>query len=144
MNAWPGSRSQFLRWWSPRAPGAIRRQWRRGGRSCGRLRCWWDLRRPTWPVDWREWRRAAGNSFAPTDALVVVWFSVNQAQAGDVPGIDWYAPDGSLYKSAAWDPLPSGGNWCLWGSGRMMFGAWTAAVSWNGAPLFTQKFNLSP
>ena len=88
-------------------------------------------------------------NFAPSDP-VVVWFSVSGAGAGDTPAIDWYAPDGSLYSSSAWDPLPSGGNWCLWGSIQLasdpaaVAGAWRAAVSWNHTPLFTQSFNVTP
>ncbi|MGH9719739.1 MAG: S8 family serine peptidase [Bryobacteraceae bacterium] len=89
--------------------------------------------------------------FSPKDARAVAWFSVREAKTGDRPGMEWYAPDGSLYKSFAWDPLDSEGNWCFSNAidiadnaPASLFGQWNVKVSWNDKPAFTLPFSLAP
>jgi hypothetical protein len=91
------------------------------------------------------------SSFVPTDSIALVWFSVGKANPGDVPEIDFYAPDGSLYDYSIWDPLSSGGSWCFWSWEDVagydiasIFGTWTAVVYWNDAQILTVTFNVVP
>ena len=91
------------------------------------------------------------SNFVPSDSIALVWFSVSKAKAGDIPSVDWYAPDGSYYNSAEFDPLPEDGNWCFWAwnnvAGTDMaskFGTWTAEIYWNDASIQTQEFNVVP
>jgi serine protease AprX len=90
-------------------------------------------------------------SFVPTDPIALIWFEVSKANAGDVASIEFYAPDGSFYNSATFDPLGSGGNWCFWSWNDVagndiasLFGTWTAKIYWNKVPILTVPFNLVP
>jgi hypothetical protein len=90
---------------------------------------------------------AAG--FSPTDDQALVWFLVNYANVGDQATANWYAPDGSLYTSAAWTPVSASGGSCFWDSINIAGSApasepgnWSVSVTWNGSPLFTQQFTI--
>ncbi len=90
------------------------------------------------------------HDFLPWDARAYIWYSV-QGQAGDVPSAEWYAPDGSLYFSTAWDALASSGNWCLWSwinvaehAAASQFGDWTVKFYWNGVEANSLSFRIVP
>jgi uncharacterized protein (TIGR03437 family) len=102
---------------------------------------------------------ASETNFLGTDVQATLWFSVANAQVGDVATSDFYTPSGQLDPAAhaTFGPLTAstlGSNGsasaCFWngllriaGSARAtMPGAWTAKVAYNGQPLFTLAFNI--
>jgi hypothetical protein len=89
--------------------------------------------------------------FLPRDLTAAMWFSVAGAVAGDLAAAEFIAPDGSLYDRVEWDPLESGGSWCMWtwidingSDAERMFGTWNVRVSWNGARVISQTFQILP
>jgi uncharacterized protein (TIGR03437 family) len=104
---------------------------------------------------------ASETNFAGTDAQATLWFSVANAQVGDVATSDFTAPSGQAYPSASvsFGPLTAAtlgsngsGSACFWNARlriagaqpASMPGAWTARVTYNGQPLFTLSFNIAP
>jgi sugar lactone lactonase YvrE len=90
----------------------------------------------------------ATTTFFETDPSAYAWFSVQGANAGDVPVVQWYAPSGTLYTSQTFNPM-SAGSYCLWASipiansaPATMPGAWKVVVTWNGAPVLTLPFTI--
>ena len=91
-------------------------------------------------------------TFLRSDPTAAIWFSVNGANAGDVARVEYIAPNGTQWSKLVWDPLDSGGNWCMWGwlniasSQRTQgqVGKWTVNAYWNDTPIFTTDFTLAP
>ena len=91
------------------------------------------------------------NAFFTTDSQALAWFFVNNAKAGDIPSMKWFQPDGTLFRSRAWEPMEGSGKWCFWDSleipgarAAALPGTWTVKAAWNGSPLFTLTFTLAP
>ena len=89
------------------------------------------------------------SSFLTTDQTVWLWFNVAGANAGDIASATWYYPDGSVYKSANWNPVASSGTWCFpWSipiAGNPPAanpGNWSVRASWNGSALFSLNFTI--
>jgi uncharacterized protein (TIGR03437 family) len=87
--------------------------------------------------------------FAATDERVWLWFDVTGAVTGDRVRDEWYDPEGNLYRSANWNPLPTGGTRCFWDSiflanssaaGRP--GRWEIRVYYNDQFFFSLNFTL--
>jgi uncharacterized protein (TIGR03437 family) len=92
----------------------------------------------------------AASRFAPTDERVWLWFDVTGAAVGDRARDEWYDPDGNLYRSANWDPLPAGGYRCFWDSiflansqAAAKPGRWTIRVYYNDTLFFSLSFTLN-
>lgn len=88
-------------------------------------------------------------SFLITDNQAVVWFSVNNAGAGDQAAANWYTPTGALYTSYSWTPVSNPGSTCLWTSidiagnpPAAQPGVWSVTVTWNGLALFMLTFTV--
>jgi len=89
--------------------------------------------------------------FLPRDPTATMWFSVADALAGDTLYAEFIAPDGSVYDRADWDPIESDGSWCMWtwidikeSAPARMFGNWKVRVTWNGAQVINQTFQILP
>jgi serine protease AprX len=89
--------------------------------------------------------------FLPRDRTATMWFSVADAVEGDIATAEFIAPDGSVYSRVEWDPLESGGSWCMWTwidingtDAARMFGNWSVRVSWNSARVINQAFQMLP
>ena len=87
--------------------------------------------------------------FLPTDARAVVWFTVDNTLAGDIPAVRWQTPAGDTYATEVWDPIRAPGSWCLWAwmdiAGQPaadLQGQWAARVSWNGSAAFDMPFSI--
>jgi uncharacterized protein (TIGR03437 family) len=85
-----------------------------------------------------------------SDERVWFWFDVTGAAAGDRARDEWYDPDGNLYRSANWAPLPSGGYRCFWDSiflanapAAAKPGRWTIRVYYNDTFFFSLSFALN-
>jgi subtilisin family serine protease len=94
---------------------------------------------------------AVVTQFLPRDTQSEVWFSVTGAHSGDQPTAEWYSPDGKVFQTDVFDPLPDGGDWCfsdsLLISGNApasMPGTWTVKVYWNSSLIFTLPFTIVP
>src|SRR5258708_1982475 len=90
------------------------------------------------------------SAFKTTDASIFLYVSASNTTAGDRLTADWIRPDGAVYTTGAYDPLPAGGSWCFDGSINVAGnpaagypGAWTIRGRWNGAAFFTVTFTLS-
>ena len=88
-------------------------------------------------------------AFLTTDKTAFVWFSVNGADANDVPSVTWYTPGGPVYQSSNWSPVASAGNWCFVSSIDIANnppvsspGNWAVRGFWNGSSLFTRTFTI--
>jgi uncharacterized protein (TIGR03437 family) len=89
-------------------------------------------------------------AFLTTDQSAWIWFNVGGANAGDLPSGNWYAPNGTIYKSITWNPVASAGGWCFFANIDIAgnppasnTGNWSVGVSWNGSTLFTLPFTVS-
>ncbi|BDC50674.1 hypothetical protein F183_A29900 [Bryobacterales bacterium F-183] len=88
--------------------------------------------------------------FLPRDLTATVWFTVADAQVGDLVKAEFVAPDGSVWDTVEWDPIDEDGQWCLWtwidvaDGVAKGFGTWKARVSWNDAAVMTQEFQILP
>lgn len=87
-------------------------------------------------------------TFSTNTERIYVWFLVRGVIAGDQFRVQWFAPDGSVFSAASWDPSPAG-DFCFWAwiepakqdlAGKT--GRWTVRVTLNGAPLFELYFQL--
>jgi len=104
---------------------------------------------------------ASETNFLATDTQATLWFSIANAQVGDVATSDFLTPSGQSYPaaSATFGPLTPaalGSNGtaaaCFW-NGRLriagsapagMPGTWTAKLTYNGQPLPNLTFNIAP
>ncbi len=57
---------------------------------------------------------SATTSFLTTDAGVYVFFRISGHATGERLSRVWYSPDGQVYATGQWDPLPAGGEYCKW------------------------------
>ncbi len=92
---------------------------------------------------------AAASRFAASDGRVWLWFDVTGATVGDRARDEWYDPDGNLYRSANWNPLPAGGYRCFWDSINLANtpaaakpGRWTIVVYYNENFFFSLSFTI--
>jgi len=92
---------------------------------------------------------SASYTFAATEPQAAIWFEVTGVNPGDVPRMEWYAPNGSLYSHPSWSATTSGGDWCFWWDMNIagmppasMPGNWLAKVYWNSTPLFALNFQI--
>ena len=90
-------------------------------------------------------------SFSAGDPGATVWFSVAGAAIGDMIQADWYGPEGNLYNTVYWSPLPSGGSWCISNTLPIynappaeMPGDWKVVIIWNGTQLLMLPFAIQP
>ncbi len=89
--------------------------------------------------------------FTRRDARAYLWFLVNNAQAGDRGGVEFYQPSGEQYYSYTWEGLERGGSWCFRASiliaynpPATMLGDWEARVIWNGEAISRHPFRILP
>ncbi len=89
------------------------------------------------------------HAFITTDNEVWLWFLVSGTNTGDQARVEWRAPDGSIYRSASWNPLTSGGGKCFRDnlaiadtSAVNKLGVWNVKVFYNNNTLFSFTFNL--
>ncbi len=92
---------------------------------------------------------AATTGFFTTNSQALIWFLVNNANAGDQITARWNNPAGSVYTTYSWSPPSSSGQWCFWDSIPIAGsppasepGIWNVSVSYNGSFLFTQSFTI--
>lgn len=57
---------------------------------------------------------ASVTSFSSTDEYVHVFFKISGHANGEKLSRIWYSPDGRVYATGQWDPLPAGGEHCKW------------------------------
>lgn len=88
--------------------------------------------------------------FSLTDERVWIWFDATGTTANDHVRDEWYDPDGNLYRSVSWNPLPSGGFRCFWDSISLANspaatrpGRWTIIVYYNDNYFFSINFYLN-
>ena len=55
-------------------------------------------------------------SFSSTDARVYLFFQISGHSDGERLSRVWYSPDGNVFATGQWDPLPAGGSICRWAS----------------------------
>lgn len=80
---------------------------------------------------------------------IYLWFSVSGLSIGDRLSDRWTAGDGSLYKTANWNPVTTSSS-CYWSwiepekdnIPASKAGDWTASLLRNGTRLFTASFRL--
>ena len=92
----------------------------------------------------------AYTSFATTEPEAYLWFYVRGTSAGDVGDITFYSPNGAVFSTSAWPPIPSAGSICFTSAplriagerAASLPGAWTVRVRYNGEPLFNLPFNI--
>ncbi|MRR11856.1 hypothetical protein EG835_05175, partial [bacterium] len=72
----------------------------------------------------------AVTTFSSTDAAVYVFFNISGQANGETLTHVWYSPDGEVFASGGWDPLPSGSGYCLTASLQI---AGSSPASWPGA-----------
>jgi hypothetical protein len=92
---------------------------------------------------------SATTTFFSNESQALVWFLVNNANAGDLITAHWNNPAGSIFTTYSWSPPTSSGQWCFWDSilisGNLPAsepGTWNVYVSYNGSFLFSQSFTI--
>ncbi len=90
------------------------------------------------------------SAFLTTDATVWLYVLVSSATTGDQLHVDWIRPDGVVYDTSNFNPLPGGGGWCFDDSigiashsAAQFPGAWTIRGLWNGSAFFTVTFTVT-
>lgn len=93
---------------------------------------------------------SAAQSFLTTDPFARIWFTVNGANAGESPSVQWYLPNGTLHSVALWNPLSSDGNWCFGttlsiagNTPSWSPGTWRARVVWGSSELASVGFQVT-
>lgn len=94
---------------------------------------------------------AAKANFFSTDAQAYQWTLVSGANLGDVMRWEFVQPNGAIYLQAETQPLTISGNVC---ASALIFiagqaaaslpGNWQVRFIYNGAPLLTENFTISP
>lgn len=89
------------------------------------------------------------DSFSRTDESAVVWFTFQNALAGNRVYVNWIRPDGNLYRTNYLPPIPSAGSWCMWAGLEVASnppagvpGVWQAWVFVDGVPATIIPFNI--
>lgn len=89
------------------------------------------------------------SSFRVTDPHARLWFTVSNANAGDVASVQWHNPNDQAFSNYTWRPLSGGGGWCfnailnISGTGAAnMPGLWTARILWNNIELARRSFQI--
>ncbi len=90
------------------------------------------------------------STFLTTEATIWLYVSVSHAAGGDQLRVEWVRPDGQVYETSQYTPLPHEGDWCFddyiavaGRSAAQYPGLWTIRGFWNGVGLFTINFTLS-
>jgi hypothetical protein len=90
----------------------------------------------------------ANTSFLTTDDVARLWFTVDAANAGDTPSVEWRDPAGTLAARSNFNSLSEGGSWCF-SSGLTIAGqnrapgTWTARALWNGVEVGRTTLQIS-
>ncbi|HTS49294.1 MAG TPA: hypothetical protein VMH05_15185 [Bryobacteraceae bacterium] len=89
-------------------------------------------------------------NFLTTDSTVWLYVAASNGAAGDVLTVDWVEPNGNMYYTTTFEPLPTAGNYCfddymdVAGQSAAQYpGTWTIRGHWNGANFFSLTFTLS-
>jgi photosystem II stability/assembly factor-like uncharacterized protein len=92
----------------------------------------------------------AASAFLATDSQAFLWFEVNYANAGDTATANWYAPNGSLYRTDSLGATSSAGVWCFWDAINIAGstpasepGNWSVKIDWNNSLLSTLPFTIA-
>lgn len=89
------------------------------------------------------------HSFLPTDTQVYLYFGVQDAAVGDVAKVEYWYPDGTLLRTAAWSPVTAVGSYCYTSSNSIAgspmasaLGIYTAQVYWNDIRIASVRFSI--
>src|ERR1017187_7784170 len=52
-------------------------------------------------------------NYQTTDPLARIWFTISNANAGDVAAVQWLTPGGGIFATSTFQPLSGGGSWCF-------------------------------
>lgn len=89
-------------------------------------------------------------AFLSSDARAYQWTLVSNASNGDVVRWDFIQPNGSIYFTTS-TTIGFNGGVCFWSwidiaghPAATLTGVWQARVFYNGTPVLTENFNISP
>jgi serine protease AprX len=88
------------------------------------------------------------SNYLTTDTQARLWFTVDLANAGDLPTVEWLNPSGSVATRSSFTALTEGGAWCfastltISGQNRPV-GSWTVRALWNGTEVGRTNLTIS-